>query len=965
MTWQQSFVVLWIQFALGAAVILLLTRLGLRWVSQPVERTRLILGMLCAVLTLPVLSTVVPLPTWNLGLISIDSGKAHAVVTQVASDQTLIADVEDPINDRDSNKQASMPVNGSAQQPSPISIHGNVSPQQLNDSKDPVGRNSTRAAFPGISRINVWAGWAFAIILVHAVAAIYFVIELAVGQLRIVRLCSNASPISESARINWNAITANRGRPVRLLVSDELHVPLMFGWLRPTIVVPSRLAEQGGSELDACLAHEWSHIERFDMLAWYFLNFCQFVLWYQPGFWNLRRELRINQEILADARSSHRMTRVDYADFLLQTAKSRGPALALNALTLFDEPSQLTRRITMLLQNQIALIERCRWRFTSGILIGAIVLAVTTSSLRLGSVQANDPEVPAPQSPQPSTTLDPDSLVDAAKPNEPAPAIAAAKADDREKDAQPKFRSVTYQQTIVTKGTQIPAITREFLSQDGRKRSELSGGVVTISDEAGYPRITLFATRKTATIHPERAATKFKRPASQNGFEQRKLAELKKSCESATEKLGQRKIDGKQSNGFVVKFLGMPHSVWLDAESGEIVQVEYDTSPQAQSSSFGTGMHITCSDFQFDKKLDESLFSFEVPAGYKVSKQLAVASTFSSEEQKRLEAISGMQRAWSQNNGSWLVATNPVNRTISACNLLGILMTFDDHGRIQSSFAAGMTKVLRVTDLDGDGKYEFVTASGLGGSTVQAWRSDGELLWTYSRENEPGHDWSINDICAIDLNDDGKQELVVGFNGSTGLHIVNSDGKLVRKDTTVGNVWHVTAGRLDPERAPEVVCTAADGKVHRFDNQGQALPVMNVGNYANLVRLWEPTANDTHAARIIVGGTKPERDPKNTDLNADQVLGAVDSQGNRLWSLDLPSRIVSATTCPTKPWVAVTLGDGTLRIIEVIEGKQIARISGQAEMTDVAWLTTKEGDPWLILGNRIALNAFKVDAEQR
>ena len=39
----------------------------------------------------------------------------------------------------------------------------------------------------------------------------------------------------------------------------------MFGWWRPVVIVPQSIANRGGLELDGCLAHEWSHLDRRDV----------------------------------------------------------------------------------------------------------------------------------------------------------------------------------------------------------------------------------------------------------------------------------------------------------------------------------------------------------------------------------------------------------------------------------------------------------------------------------------------------------------------------------------------------------------------------------------------------------------------------------------------------------------------------------------------------------------------------
>jgi hypothetical protein len=69
MTWQQTFVVAWIQFAVAAAVLLCGALLAVRRLRQPAERARLVPVVLSAALAVPLLAALSPWPVWNLGWI--------------------------------------------------------------------------------------------------------------------------------------------------------------------------------------------------------------------------------------------------------------------------------------------------------------------------------------------------------------------------------------------------------------------------------------------------------------------------------------------------------------------------------------------------------------------------------------------------------------------------------------------------------------------------------------------------------------------------------------------------------------------------------------------------------------------------------------------------------------------------------------------------------------------------------
>ena len=120
----------------------------------------------------------------------------------------------------------------------------------------------------------------------------------------------------------FREISGPAGSGVVLQESQTVALPFTFTWVRPVIILPSRLCADGDSnELRFCLAHEWSHIERHDARAWNLTAFAGFLLFYQPLFWWLRRQLRLCQDYLADDRASGMASAEDYAAYLVRLAR--------------------------------------------------------------------------------------------------------------------------------------------------------------------------------------------------------------------------------------------------------------------------------------------------------------------------------------------------------------------------------------------------------------------------------------------------------------------------------------------------------------------------------------------------------------------------------------------------------------------------------------------------------------------
>jgi BlaR1 peptidase M56/Carboxypeptidase regulatory-like domain len=167
-----------------------------------------------------------------------------------------------------------------------------------------------------------------------------------------------------------------------LLVSDRPAQPVAVGVLRPAIVLPERFVEdEPRCRLEAALAHEWVHIHNRD-LWWIALSaFLMPVLFAHPVYWWLRRRAREDQELLADAAAAE--GRVDYAEALLSWARQtpdRPRLAAAGSLALWERPSQLKRRIIVLLDRDFRVEPTCPRLWGLGIR-GAMALSVLALSV--------------------------------------------------------------------------------------------------------------------------------------------------------------------------------------------------------------------------------------------------------------------------------------------------------------------------------------------------------------------------------------------------------------------------------------------------------------------------------------------------------------------------------------------------------------------------------------------------------
>jgi len=177
-------------------------------------------------------------------------------------------------------------------------------------------------------------------------------------------------------------------------------------------------------------------------------------------------------------------------------------------------------------------------------------------------------------------------------------------------------RTATYRTTINLEGW--PPQTRECMFMEpGRNREVLASGVIRISDKPNGREMRLFPAERKAVIYETTDIPEEKR-TSTNWFE--KIRECIRQAQQTEDKsvtfLGKQKINGARAFGYrIVNNANVTDmTVWVDAQTLLPTWIEYslDTASAIMMAK-GT---VILSDIVFNKQLDESLFSIQVPEGY-------------------------------------------------------------------------------------------------------------------------------------------------------------------------------------------------------------------------------------------------------------------------------------------------------------------------------------------------------------
>lgn len=257
-------------------------------------------------------------------------------------------------------------------------------------------------------------------------------------------------------------------------------------------------------------------------------------------------------------------------------------------------------------------------------------------------------------------------------------------------------------------------------------------------------------------------------------------------------------------------------------------------------------------------------------------------------------------------------------------------------------------QLLRLGNLKGDSEPEYVMMDGWG-KGVYACDAQGKLLWDYVKGQ------GVDDVACHDLSGDGLDEVIIGYNGGTGLHVLDNQGKLLWKTTEIGNVWHVDAGNYLDANEPQVVTTSARGMVHVFAADGESAANYDVSLYGSMLRFAKLEGES--AGHVLVGGSADEG----------EALVLVDSKGDEIWSLDLPTmgtdHIDSMVMDLPTGHAAVGMRGGLVHVVEVAEGKILATVAVPGATTDVALLSNGNGLPTLLVANGKSLSAHQIADE--
>jgi beta-lactamase regulating signal transducer with metallopeptidase domain/peroxiredoxin/protocatechuate 3,4-dioxygenase beta subunit len=256
----------------------------------------------------------------------------------------------------------------------------------------------TRASTDPPPRVPAWVttalpGWPRLLVAGYAAGAVLLLVRLAIALAGIEALRRGGLPVADRAWREGMGRARQRlgvARPIELLTSPRVTVPVALGALRPAIVLPRSIVAMASPQaIEAILLHELVHIRRADY-AWNLVRRAVGALyWPHPLTWPLGRVIgRVREQACDDycvralgGRESYRETLLHVASGLVRRP---GPALGLA----MARSTRLGQRLAWIERSRGLSSCRLRWPWRLGIAAVVMVLAGTLGTIELRRAQA-------------------------------------------------------------------------------------------------------------------------------------------------------------------------------------------------------------------------------------------------------------------------------------------------------------------------------------------------------------------------------------------------------------------------------------------------------------------------------------------------------------------------------------------------------------------------------------------------
>jgi beta-lactamase regulating signal transducer with metallopeptidase domain len=163
----------------------------------------------------------------------------------------------------------------------------------------------------------------------------------------------------------------------QLVIGAEDAVPMVWGVLRPCLLLPEGFQDWPPSKLRAVLLHELAHLARRDPLALWLGQMARVLHWFNPLAWLTLRRMRADQERACDDTVlRHGVRASDYAQVLLDLSQQRRPVAGLSLCALaMARSGPVEQRLVAILDGKCSRASATRgWRLLWATLVLSVAL---------------------------------------------------------------------------------------------------------------------------------------------------------------------------------------------------------------------------------------------------------------------------------------------------------------------------------------------------------------------------------------------------------------------------------------------------------------------------------------------------------------------------------------------------------------------------------------------------------------
>jgi beta-lactamase regulating signal transducer with metallopeptidase domain len=219
---------------------------------------------------------------------------------------------------------------------------------------------SSDGAVPPVVSVASGSGstfdWPLIVFAIWMTGIVILCLRYLIGWISLARIKKRAEPVADVVlRLAAIRIARSMGlnRRVRLVWGASKDMPMTWGWIRPTILIPDDAREWEMDKIQVVLTHELAHVKRHDCLVQVLVFIVSALYWFNPLVWIAAAQSRREREMACDDYVIRHGTEGEtYADHLLAIARGMSTTSRRTAPSIaMARPSELEGRLMSILKS--------------------------------------------------------------------------------------------------------------------------------------------------------------------------------------------------------------------------------------------------------------------------------------------------------------------------------------------------------------------------------------------------------------------------------------------------------------------------------------------------------------------------------------------------------------------------------------------------------------------------------------